>query len=141
MTAAAPSTAPVLFEHFEPGRVMGAITQVYDDQQARRWQAIFGQAPAADGSPCAAEGASMAVVAIMRGYLQIVTPRPPGNVHARQQLALHATPRPGEVMKVQVRCQGKEIRRERRYVELQAQATGAGGRPLFDGLMTLIWAA
>ena len=83
----------------------------------------------------------MAVVAMMRAYLHVVAPRPPGNVHARQQLQMHALPRLGESMRIAVTCAGKELRRERRYVDLRVRATGEGGRALFEGLLSLIWAA
>lgn len=132
------SAAPILFEDFQPGAVLGEQVQIYDAQQAQRWRAIFG---AADGAHSAAEGASMAVVNMMRAYLQLVTPRPPGNMHARQQLHMQAIPAPGEAIRVVLSCVGKEMRRERRYVELKAQGTGTGGRALFDGLITLVWAA
>lgn len=134
------SSAPILFEDFQPGALMGEHVELYDAQQARRWQAIFGDQSdsGANGAP---EGASMAVVNMMRAYLHVVTPRPPGNVHARQQLQMHGIPTPGESMRVAVRCAGKEIRRERRYVELAVSGTGNGGRQLFDARISLIWAA
>ena len=37
--------------------------------------------------------------------------------------------------------EAKEIRRERRYVDLLAVGTGEGERPLFEGRLSLIWAA
>lgn len=134
------SAAPILFDDFRPGAVMGEQVQVYDAQQAQRWQAIFGDQPQ-DGANGFAEGASMAVVNMMRAFLHVVTPRPPGNVHAKQQLRMQAIPQQGEAIRVTVQCAGKEMRRERRYVELKVQGTGTQGRPLFEGLITLIWAA
>jgi hypothetical protein len=133
-------TAPILFDDFEPGTLMGEHALVYDAQQAQRWQAIFGATPehGANGAP---EAASMAVVNMMRAYLQVVAPRPPGNVHARQQLRMHALPRPGETMTVRVLCAHKELRRERRYVDLDVVGSGTDGRALFDGRISLIWAA
>jgi hypothetical protein len=134
------STAPILFEDFQPGALMGECVQVYDAGQARRWQAIFGSQPE-DGADGPVEGACMAVVNMMRAYLDVVAPRPPGNVHAKQKLRMHGVPVQGESMRVTVVCAGKEMRRERRYVELQVSGAGEGGRKLFDGLITLIWAA
>ena len=134
------STAPVLFEDFQPGALMGECVQVYDADQARRWQAIFGSQPE-DGADGPVEGVCMAVVNMMRAYLDVVAPRPPGNVHARQKLQMHGVPVQGEPMRVTVVCARKEMRRERRYVELQVSGAGEGGRKLFDGLITLIWAA
>lgn len=133
-------SAPILFDDFQPGVLMGEQVEVYDAQQARRWQAIFGDQPE-DGANGAAEGASMAAVNMMRAFLHVVTPRPPGNVHAKQQLRMHAVAQQGEAIRVSVVCAGKEMRRERRYVELKVRGTGRDERALFDGLITLIWAA
>jgi hypothetical protein len=134
------SVAPILYEDFVPGALMGERVEVYDAEQAKRWQSIFGDEPE-EGANGAAEGASMAVIGMMRGYLNAVTPRPPGNVHARQNLKMRAIPTPGESMRIVVRCSGKALRRERKYVELTVQGTGARGRTVFDGVLTLIWAA
>lgn len=131
--------APILFEDFQPGVVIGECVQVYDAEQAQRWQAIFSGGTQPQRS--AAEGSSMAVIGMMRAYLQVVTPRPPGNVHARQKLRMYGVPQLGESIRVSVHCSHKEMRRERRYVDLQAQGVGEGDRPLFDGLISLIWAA
>lgn len=132
--------APILFDDFVPGSSLGEIELPFEPALAQSWQAIFGSQPE-DGAGGGAEGASMAVVMMMRAFLNVVAPRPPGNVHARQQLHLSGTPRTAEVIRTEMRCIGKEIKRERRYVELQALGTGEGGRPLFDGRMSLIWAA
>ena len=47
----------------------------------------------------------------------------------------------GEVIRTTLSCLSKELRRERRYVELQATGRGDDGRALFDGRLSLIWAA
>ena len=130
----------ITFESFEPGTPMGESVVRYDEASAARWQAIFGGTTDA-GAGGAAEAAGMAVVMMMRGYLNVVTPRPPGNVHARQQFSLHNVPRSEEAICTTVSCVHKEVKRERRYVELQASGTGDGGRPIYTGRMTLIWAA
>jgi hypothetical protein len=131
---------PITFDDFVPGAVMGETILVFEPALAQRWRSIFGDAPA-DGAGGAAEGAGLAVVMMMRAYLSIVVPRPPGNVHARQRLQLADTPRCSEAIRTVVTCLAKEIRRERRYVELRACGTGDGGRAVYDGHLTLIWAA
>lgn len=128
---------PILFEHFQPGTTMGEIVQTFEPRLSQCWRSIFG----AQDSGEQAEGAGIAVAMMMRGYLGIVTPRPPGNVHARQRFTLHATPRQGEAIRTVVTCVSKEIKRERRYVELQAIGTGTGERPIYAGTLNLIWAA
>jgi hypothetical protein len=133
-------TKPITFDDFRPGAVMGEKVEVFDPALAQRWRRIFGDRPG-DGAGAGAEGASMAVVMMMRAYLGIVTPRPPGNVHARQRFSLEGTPREGEAIRTVVTCVSRELKRDRRYVELQARGTGEGGRAIYGGRMTLIWAA
>jgi hypothetical protein len=132
--------SPILYADFQPGTVLGAHVETYDGAMAQAWQGIFGQAqlPAANAG---AESASIAVVLSMRAYLSVVTPRPPGNVHGREQFVLHQLPRLGETVHTEISCVGKEIKRERFYVDLAATGTGDGGRALFSGRMSLIWAA
>lgn len=128
---------PILFEHFRPGVCMGEIVQAYEPAMARCSEAIFGS----DGSGGPAQGAAIAVAMMMRGYLGVVTPRPPGNVHARQRFTLAAEPRLGEDIRTVVTCLSKEFKRERGYVELEVRGTGEGGRPVYSGILNLIWAA
>ena len=126
----------ILFEHFQPGVVMGETTEIFSAQLADRWHQIFGNA-----QQTRARGAGLAVVMMMRAYLAVVTPRPPGNVHARQRFALQRAPEHGEPVTTRITCVSKELRRERRYVELEAHGRDATGAPMYHASMTLIWAA
>lgn len=134
------ASSAITFDDFRPGTALGEAIEVASDALVERWQRIFGTRHE-DGAGGAAEGASLAVVLMMRAYLGVVTPRPPGNVHARQQFALQAPPRRGEAVRSVVSCVGKEMRRGRRYVELQVQGSGDGGRAIYTGRLSLIWAA
>ena len=87
-----------------------------------------------------AERTSIAVVLSMRAYLNVVSPRPPGNVQARQRFQVHALPAPGEVICSEITCVGKQVKRERFHVELQVRGTGTHGRPIYTAVMGLIWA-
>jgi hypothetical protein len=127
---------PIIFADFEPGRELGAHVEAYAPALATSWQRIFGGA-APRG---AAEGASLAVVLAMRAYLTVVSPRPPGNIQARQRFQMHSLPRTGEAIRSEVRCIDKKIKRERLYVDLQVQGTGDEGRVLYTAVMSLIWA-
>ena len=127
---------PILFEHFQPGAVIGETTEVFSPQLADRWHQIFGNA-----QQTRAQGASLAVVMMMRAYLAVVSPRPPGNVHARQRFTLQRLPEQGESVTTRITCLSKELRRERRYVELEAHGRNASGAPMYRASMTLIWAA
>lgn len=131
-------SAPLLtFARFTPGAALGAHAEAIDDRMLDHWQRLYPwDAPAGDTLP-----AGLANVLLMRAYMQALSPRPPGNVHARQQLELAAAPQRGETVTTRFVCAGKELRGERRYVEVDASATGDGGRLLFTGRMTLVWVA
>jgi len=134
------STAPILFADFQPGAPMGEHTQIYDELLAQRWQAIFGTGTA-DVAQEAAQATGILTVIMMGAYLKVVAPRPPGNIHASQQMDIQALPQHGEAVRVTVTCANKEIRRERKYIDLQVRGTGTADRVLFDGIITVIWAA
>jgi hypothetical protein len=130
-------SAVILWDDFQPGATLGEITQVYDASLSSAWQGIFGK----EGAGKPAEGAGIAVAMMMRGYLGVVTPRPPGNVHTRQRFTLEAMPSHGDPIRTVVTCLGKERKRDRRYVEFDVRGTGIGGRAIYNAVLTLIWAA
>jgi len=121
-----------------PGALLGSCELAYDDELVQGWERLFG---ANAGPRGAAQAAGAATILMMRAYLSVVTPRPPGNIHARQGIEFAALPQPGDRLTVSVECRGKEIRRGRRYVELAVQSVDQRGGPVFRGLLTLIWAA
>lgn len=129
------NVAPILFNDIHPGVVMGEWVETYSEAHATKWLALFGHGPEA------AQAASMATVYMMRAFLNVVAPRPPGNIHAKQTLRMKGLPKIGETLTMTVACEGKELRRERRYVDLSVKARGEGERPIFEGLISLIWAA
>ena len=130
----------ITFDRFVPDGILGETTLDYTPALASGWSRIFGSTPAG-GASCDAEAAGIAVVMMMRAYLKVVTPRPPGNVHARQHFTLNTPPQIGESIRTVVRCLSKEMKRERRWVELGVEGTGSGGRAIYAGTLTLIWAA
>ena len=132
-------TPQILFDDFVPGSLMGQHEEVFDASLCQAWRAIFSLPDSAEPHP--GELSSLALALAMRAYLSVVSPRPPGNVHARQQFQMHAMPHIGETITTRVVCAHKEIRRERRYVNIQVQAAGQGQRALYAGEMSLIWAA
>lgn len=127
---------PFLFDDFSAGALLGSHQMVYDDALVDHWQRIFGSAPMPQ-----AQAASLAVVIMMRAFLAVVSPRPPGNIHAKQLLRFSRLPTPGDQITTTIRCRSKDIRRGRRYVELEANACRQGGGFLFQGVLTLVWAA
>ncbi len=127
---------PILFAALQPDAHMGTHNDVYEQAMSDRWRSIFAQDPSS-----AAEQASMSLVLAMRALLSVVSPRPPGNVHARQKMRSHQLPRLGEQVRSEVNCLRKEIKRERMYVDFAVTGFGEDDRILFEAQMSLIWAA
>ena len=127
----------IFFDAFVPDSVLGAFTETPDQKTLQSWRRLYPMDPSAP----AQLPRGMATVLLMRAYMHVVAPRPPGTIHAGQQLEMTALPRPNEPVTTEVRCIGKQLRNGRRFVELATQSRGEGGRPLFSGCLKLIWAA
>lgn len=127
--------ALVTFETFQPGHVMGKVRDVIDPEMLRRCRDIYG----ADGSPDISRP-ELASICSMRAYLGVVTPRPPGNIHTRERIAIDDLPKAGEEIETEVLCVSKEMRGERRRVVLATRTWGEKGRALFSTEMTMLWA-
>ncbi|QHE83886.1 hypothetical protein [Hydrogenophaga sp. BPS33] len=130
----------ITFADFQPGIALGVHVECYTPELAATWTSIFGQ-QTDDGANGAAEAASVAMALTMRAYLTVASPRPPGNVQVRQRFHLHQLPRLGETVSSVVHCIGKQVKRDRLYVDLQVEGVGDHGRPLFTGVLSVIWAA
>ncbi len=131
-------SAPLLtYDRFEPGRVLRSTAERVDDALLAHWRALYPHDQWAPGTlPL-----GLATVLLMRAYMRTLSPRPPGNMHARQQLRLHGAIGADDDVVTEFECVGKEIRRERRYVDVAVRGTTTAGRLVFDGRMSLIWAA
>lgn len=122
-----------VFDQFEPGATYGVHCETLSADALRAWYEVFPDDPIGPVIP-----AGYISVVMMRAYFAVVTPRPPGNIHAGQRFVVHALPQLGQRIEVSVRCIRKEIRRDRRFVWLEFNATRAGGLPVFDAVMTMI---
>lgn len=93
------------------------------------------------GSPVGLPGGLLLALA-MRGYLSVVQPRPPGNVHASSLLrwgvtAAHAD----EPLLVRVSCLSKHIARERRWVDLLVTVVDRDDALILSNQLKMVWAA
>lgn len=131
-------TSPLLtFDGFVPGNEQGVAVETIGADLCEQWSALY------PWDRVDAEGrvpVGMSSVLMMRAYQKILSPRPPGNVHAGQRFVVHARPRVGESLESRMRCLSKTMRGERRFVEMEMTTTGDGGRAVFTGVMTMIWA-
>jgi hypothetical protein len=128
--------ALVTFDSFQPGFVMGRVRERVDHDMLRQCGAIYGGSDAASGL----SGPELTTIFSMRAYLKVVAPRPPGNIHLRERVAIDDLPGPGEEIDTEVSCVSKELRAERRRVVLATRTHGRDGRALFSTEMTLLWA-
>jgi hypothetical protein len=127
--------AVVTFETFQPGAAMGSIRERVDDEILGLCRDIYGPDSSSD-----ARRPELATICSMRAYLKVVSPRPPGNIHARERISIDDLPKPGEEIETSIICVSKEMKGERRRVVLSARTTGEGGRALFSAEMTMFWA-
>lgn len=128
--------ALLTFASFAPGAVLGRRELVLDAAMFQRWFALF---PEDEQGPVMPAGMVAAVT--MRAYAEILTPRPPGNVHGAQRFEIHRLPRIGDRLVTEFGCADKSIRRERNWVTFETTTSGAGGEPVFTGRMAVLWAA
>jgi len=124
------------FDRFEPGALVGESELVLDREQILRWKLLFPGENEAEAAP-----PGLLIAMLMKGYMQVIASRPPGNVHAGQSLRwTGARVTEGARLKARFHCLDKEIRKERRWLHLSAELS-AGGTPVLSGEMTMLWAA
>lgn len=125
------------YDRFQAGALLGVWEEAIDVALLEQWAAIFGS----HSRDVPARDHGLAVACMMRAYLGVVSPRPPGNIHARQKLSILSRLGPGDVLRSEIWCREKEMRRERRYLTLEVVGSAGEGRPVYAGEMALIWAA
>lgn len=125
------------FEGFEPGRVYGSNTETLGQALLERWCALYPWEKPAPGTV----PAGVATVLTMRAYMIALQPRPAGNVHAGSTMRVHAPLRLGSRVTTEIRCAGKELRRERRFVDIASRSVDENGELLAEATLRLIWAA
>ena len=148
------SNAVLRFDDFIPGERKRSSAEIVEPMMIDAWHRLYRHEPA----PRDEVPPGMATALMMRAYMRTLTPRPPGNVHARQRLRLLGPIRPGESVFTEFECVDKVLRRDRRHLELAV--TGFAGiagaatadrtgdtadnhphRRVFEGRMMMIWAA
>jgi hypothetical protein len=124
-----------VFDTFEPGRLIGERGLLLERALVEQWLTLFPQDRDGDRMP----PGMMAVVSSC-AYSDILLPRPPGNVHGAHRFRVHRLPAIGDAIVTSVTCAGKELKGERRWVRFAIESRHEDSRPLFSGLMTVLWA-
>ncbi len=125
------------YDRFIPGQVLRSTPERASASMLAQWQQLYPW----DRCDAGALPAGMATALMMRAYMRTLAPRPPGNMHLRQQLQLLGGIAVSEAITTEFECVSKEVRRDRRHVELAVRGLADGGRAVFAGRMTMIWAA
>ena len=127
----------LIFDAFEPGRIYGAHTETVGAALLERWARLY---PWDRGSPESVPTA-IATVLVMRAYMTVLQPRPPGNVHAGMAMRLIAPVPPGARVTTEITCIGKHEKSGRRFVEFVARSVTGESAPATEATLRLIWAA
>jgi acyl dehydratase len=125
-----------LFADFAEGELLGSYREAIERELLDCWQAAF-----PDETSGAALSHGLLVAHVMRAYMRIMPERPPGNVHARQRYQFGRGLRHGETLVTEFHCAGRQLKGERRWVNLRSRALDASGECLCRGEMSMLWAA
>lgn len=125
------------FATAEIGREIGREELVLSPGLVEPWCRLFPE----DGETGETMPTGMVAIVAMRAYTQVVTPRPPGNVHGEQRFDITRLPKVGETLVTVVSCVSKTLKKEHRWIEFATDTLDLEGRPLFAGRQTILWAA
>jgi len=129
---------PWTFDRFAEDAVIGECTLATDAAQLASWHAVGGRTAGTDTHL----PAGLLVALSMRGYMTVVTPRPPGNVHGSSILRWGDASAPvGQPLTARVRCLGRQLARERRWVRLGVELARADGALVLAHEIKMLWAA
>lgn len=121
------------YDAFETGKSYGKDRFSLDRPRIEKWLATY---PGDDNGELMPPG--MTAMVQIQAYMNIITPRPPGNVHGSQRFEVFHLPRIGSTLETEVQCVHKEIRKDRRWVQTRYETRDDGGRIAFIGLMTTL---
>lgn len=128
------------YDDFAVGADLGRVEVTLDERRRALWNRIYGALGDAAGAADDSVPEGLFVAAMMEGFVDVIQPRPPGNVHAGQKIVFAGTPiRPGGRLSLAFTCVAKEIKRGRRWLTFEV-AILEGPRAVARGEITTIWA-
>lgn len=123
------------YNDFQPGYEFGATHFRIAAERIRSWAEIYG----GEDQPHVPPG--LLIVEMMKAYLDLVHPRPPGNIHAAQRLHCIDMAVPADaVFTASVCCHEKAQRKGRGWVTFDVTLR-TGKRDVLRGEIVTIWAA
>ena len=121
-----------VYDTYEPGKVYGTDQFQITRAVIEGWFAVYPQDSFANSMP---EG--LVVLIQQQAYKRIVAPRPPGHVQGRQRFQVHSSPIVGSIIYTDVSCISKQIRKERRWVEMGFRGH-ANDVEVYSGINTIL---
>lgn len=123
------------YDALRPGHEFGETHFRIDAGRVARWAEIYG------GTEGDAVPPGLLVVEMMKAYLDLVHPRPPGNIHAGQRLRCLDMDVPADAaLTASVRCLDKTLRKGRGWVTFDV-VLRSRERDVLQGEIVTIWAA
>lgn len=117
------------FDHYVAGRLYGPHRLTIGADLESQWLQVFPQDAWQDDTV----PPGMLSVITLLAYTNVITPRPPGNIHAGQRFDVVRLPRRGETLSTTIRCEDKQVRKGRRWVYLAFETLDDAREPVFEG--------
>lgn len=124
------------FSELSEGARLGRTALEISASDVALWRQVGGDDDA--GRDFHAPGLIAALM--MRGYMRILPRRPPGNIHAHQVWDwVRPVPRALDSLVLELRCESKYLRGERRWVHLGSELR-AGHETYVRACTRMVWA-
>lgn len=137
------------FDDLQPGQEWGTADWQATPEACRAWRDATGDhsdiyedgevaRKSVYGRPIVPPG--LAFIYLSDCIQDLLREKPPGGVHAKQQLSFHLPVHPGDTLTTSLKVKDKYIKRERKYVEFETVTVNQHGQKVISGLRISIWA-
>jgi hypothetical protein len=124
------------FERFKVGDHIGTSIQTVNQETLDNWKKLYKRSGDSNELPY-----GIAQLVVMRAYTEVVTPRPPGNIHYAQRCELAVRPSIDAELSCSVKCDDKYMRSDRRVVEFLVTVSNMkSASHLYNATLTIYWA-
>lgn len=126
-----------LFDTFQIGDEIGTYGSVVRPEDVDAWVRLYGgEVPSSQGVPW-----GLVSALCMKAYLSVVTPRPPGNIHAKQSYKVFERPKVLQDITASIKCLNKEKKNDRLMVSFSTTLSSTCGKQsIMIATSTMLWA-
>ena len=122
-----------IYDSYEVGKIYGHDQFRITSELICGWHALYESTADKNVIPV-----GLIVLIQQQAYKKVITPRPPGHIQGSQRFQVHSLPRVDSVIVTEVSCLSKEIRKERRWVEMRFQGCTDDGVRVYSGVNTVL---